>query len=75
MVAVPVVQFAAAPYFPGNFDARPGHKLSCPVSNCPFVERADMAGFLALYHANRAIVLAFRRTASIRNRVVGRIPF
>ncbi|KAJ5587309.1 uncharacterized protein N7459_003074 [Penicillium hispanicum] len=75
------VQYAAASYCYDNYVSKAGHKLTCSVGNCPQVEAADTAiiydfsnttatdtaGFLAVDNTNKAIVLAFRGSYSVRN--------
>ncbi|KAB8242168.1 Alpha/Beta hydrolase protein [Aspergillus flavus] len=75
------VQYAAATYCPNNYVAKDGEKLNCSVGNCPDVEAAgstvklsfsddtitDTAGFVAVDNTNKAIVVAFRGSYSIRN--------
>ncbi|KAF7164530.1 hypothetical protein CNMCM5623_009027 [Aspergillus felis] len=75
------VQYAAATYCEPNYVAAEGDKPTCSVGNCPDVEAADTsieysfsnetitdtAGFVALDNTNKAIVIAFRGSYSVRN--------
>ncbi|KAE8161391.1 Alpha/Beta hydrolase protein [Aspergillus tamarii] len=75
------VQYAAATYCPNNYVAKDGEKPNCSVGNCPDVEAADTtiklsfsddtitdtAGFVAVDNTNKAIVVAFRGSYSVRN--------
>ncbi|KAE8154107.1 Alpha/Beta hydrolase protein [Aspergillus avenaceus] len=75
------VQYAAATYCHDNYVAPDGYKPNCPVGNCPEVEAADStikfsfsndtitdtAGFIAVDNTNKAIILAFRGSYSVRN--------
>ncbi|KAJ5546255.1 hypothetical protein N7494_003840 [Penicillium frequentans] len=75
------VQYAAAAYCYDSYTAKAGSKLACSAGNCPDVEAAgativydfsnttltDTAGFVALDNTNKAIVLSFRGSYSIRN--------
>ncbi|KAE8349883.1 Mono and diacylglycerol lipase [Aspergillus coremiiformis] len=75
------VQYAAATYCPNNYVAPDGYKPNCPVGNCPDVESADTtiklsfsddtitdtAGFVAVDNTNKAIIVAFRGSYSVRN--------
>ncbi|KAJ5101724.1 hypothetical protein NUU61_003946 [Penicillium alfredii] len=75
------VEFAAASYCHDNYASKAGHKLSCWAGNCPQVEKAgatiaydfsnttatDTSGFIAVDTTNKAIVLTFRGSYSVRN--------
>ncbi|KAJ5656410.1 hypothetical protein N7507_008360 [Penicillium longicatenatum] len=75
------VQYAAAAYCYDSYTAKAGSKLACSAGNCPDVEAAgakivydfsnttitDTAGFVALDDTNKAIVLSFRGSYSVRN--------
>ncbi|CAI7578791.1 unnamed protein product [Penicillium manginii] len=75
------VEYAAASYCYDNYASKPGHKLTCSAHNCPQVEKSDTsivydfsnttltdtAGYIALDNTNKAIVLAFRGSYSVRN--------
>ncbi|ODM14474.1 Mono- and diacylglycerol lipase [Aspergillus cristatus] len=75
------VEYAAASYCHDNYVAKTGHKLTCWANNCPQVEQADTeilfgfsnttitdtSGFVALDKTNKAIVIAFRGSYSVRN--------
>lgn len=75
------VQYAAATYCQNNYVAPDGYKPNCAVGNCPDVESADTliklsfsddtitdtAGFVAVDNTNKAIVVAFRGSYSVRN--------
>ncbi|KAJ5159960.1 uncharacterized protein N7482_006964 [Penicillium canariense] len=75
------VQYAAASYCHDNYASKAGHKLTCWAGNCPQVEAADTtivydfsnttatdtAGYIAVDRTNKAIVLAFRGSYSVRN--------
>ncbi|KAI9925423.1 hypothetical protein ASPWEDRAFT_69470 [Aspergillus wentii DTO 134E9] len=75
------VQYAAASYCHDNYASKTGHKLTCWAHNCPEVEKAgativfdfsnktltDTSGFVAVDDTNKAIVLAFRGSYSVRN--------
>ncbi|KAJ5939219.1 mono and diacylglycerol lipase precursor [Penicillium verhagenii] len=75
------VQYAAAAYCRNSYTAKAGTQLTCSAGNCPQVEAAgativydfsnttitDTAGFIALDETNKAIVLSFRGSYSVRN--------
>ncbi|KAL2830342.1 Alpha/Beta hydrolase protein [Aspergillus cavernicola] len=75
------VQYAAAAYCPTDYTAEPGSKVTCWAGNCPQVEQAgatilydfsdttitDTAGYIAVDNTNKAHVLAFRGSYSVRN--------
>ncbi|KAF4182359.1 hypothetical protein CNMCM8927_000008 [Aspergillus lentulus] len=75
------VQYAAATYCQPNYVAPEGTKPTCSLGNCPDVEAADTyikysfsnktitdtAGFVAVDNTNKAIVIAFRGSYSVRN--------
>ncbi|KAJ5690306.1 hypothetical protein N7462_004698 [Penicillium macrosclerotiorum] len=75
------VQYAAASYCYDNYVSKAGHKLTCSAGNCPDVEAADTsiiydfsnststdtAGYIAIDNTNKAIILAFRGSYSVRN--------
>ncbi|KAJ5746109.1 hypothetical protein N7520_011291 [Penicillium odoratum] len=75
------IQYAAAAYCYDSYTAKAGTKLSCSAGNCPDVEAAgativydfsnttitDTAGFIALDETNKAIILSFRGSYSVRN--------
>ncbi|KAJ5799837.1 uncharacterized protein N7518_001905 [Penicillium psychrosexuale] len=75
------VQYAAAAYYADDYTAQVGAKISCSKGNCPQVEEAgatvfydfsnstitDTSGFIAVDHANEAVVLSFRGSYSVRN--------
>ncbi|CAI7583213.1 unnamed protein product [Penicillium bialowiezense] len=75
------VQYAGAAYYLNDYTAQTGYKISCAKGNCPDVESAgatifydfsnstatDTAGFIAVDDTNKAIVLSFRGSYSVRN--------
>ncbi|KAH8694051.1 mono and diacylglycerol lipase precursor [Talaromyces proteolyticus] len=75
------VQYAAAAYCENNYVDQAGSLLTCWAKNCPQVESSgativydfsnttatDTSGFVALDKANRAIILSFRGSYSVRN--------
>ncbi|CRG92688.1 hypothetical protein PISL3812_09753 [Talaromyces islandicus] len=75
------VQYAAAAYCESNYVGQAGTKLACWANNCPEVESAeativydfsnttttDTSGFVALDKTNKAIILSFRGSYSVRN--------
>ncbi|KAJ6078919.1 hypothetical protein N7467_008672 [Penicillium canescens] len=75
------VQYAAASYCQADYTAQVGTKVSCTTGNCPDVEEAgatiiydfsnstatDTAGYIAVDTTNKAVVLAFRGSYSVRN--------
>ncbi|KAJ5893567.1 hypothetical protein N7495_005258 [Penicillium taxi] len=79
------VQYAAATYCPYNFAPTSiGSKIACLDNNCPQVEAddatifytfgnttiTDTAGFVAVDHTKKALILAFRGSYSLRNWLV-----
>ncbi|KAJ6134015.1 hypothetical protein N7523_000337 [Penicillium sp. IBT 18751x] len=75
------VQYAAASYCEANYAGQVGAKLGCWAGNCPQVEAADTkivydfsnttatdtAGYIAVDNTNKAVILAFRGSYSVRN--------
>jgi hypothetical protein len=55
------VQYAAAAYCHDNTAAEPGHKLTCRVNNCPFVEEADTAVLRTFPKYPRTLHLQYKR--------------
>ncbi|RAL12635.1 lipase family protein [Aspergillus homomorphus CBS 101889] len=84
------VQYANAAYCANNYDPNSaGTKVGCLDSGCPEVEATnttiafafsgttltDTAGFVAIDHTNKHVVLSFRGSFSIRNWITDAIVF